>query len=222
MKKFYFLTIILTAFMFFPTRAQSDIQLRNVLKEGPVIEKTVFEEPEMKEKTKESRRAYFTLVSNINYAPFGVGIIINPSTTKSGYFFQLKFSEDFFFRNYRDNLAASETGIFDVNEFFMTGGSSKYITKEIQFNIGGGVMIGVPLDAGSGTVGKKEGITWVPSPRDASVAPVLSTGISLNLNKTKIILGYEVAFVKPERYPVQLLNNRSFSRLSSFVIGIGI
>jgi hypothetical protein len=169
------------------------------------------------------KKFYFTFNSNIEYAPFGFGFITSPTDTKPGYFFTVKFSEDHFTRNVNNRWDESKENIFDVDEVIITAGVNKNIIENIDFNLGVGFLSGnIYSIIASKIQTSSDGFIWTKSTKQPPFFPVLTWGLSFNKGRIKLLMGYDVAFVKPDKYPVVLLNSRSVARLTGVTLGLGI
>ena len=220
MKRIFLL--LFSVFIVFFTAAQEEreIKLRDVIKEGPVNKQPSFEDEESAQNNNLKSKTYFTLVSNIEYAPIGIGILKSANYGRPGYFFTLKISEDFITRDKEPDLRSSSSYIFDVDEIFITGGVNTKLYETVDFNIGLGFMWGFPWDA-STKISEGNKIIWTNSSKSPDLSFVLTGGFSFNINSIKLLIGYDVAFVKSDDYPVYILNDNSAARLSSLTFGIG-
>ena len=162
-------------------------------------------------------RTYFTVVSNVTYAPFGLGVM-RTVDEGTGWFANLKITDDVFLRNYSNETTGYKRNGFDADEVFLTAGVTKQITNAIDFYFGGGVMMGFPIYRASG---QGEAV-WAAAPAENFVAaPVLSWGVTLNAGKVLLLMGYDIAFVSADNYPVLLTDNNLVGRLTGITLGIG-
>ena len=159
---------------------------------------------------------YLMLNSNIEYAPIGAGIIFSDRPGIQ-YFANLKFSEDYFNRELStsNEQEFTESRPTDVNETIITAGIFKNITAGFDLVFGAGILTGKFYQPHY-TNDK----LWYPVDKSPAMSPVLTWGLAYNINRFKLLFGYEVAFVKPENYPVAILNQNSIGRLTSATIGI--
>lgn len=159
------------------------------------------------------------LESNINYAPFGIKILIQNDTSKVGAFFTMKLSEDCFFRSVDKNSTMSkyneDAAIMDINEFIVNGGVVLKIATNIDFYGGLGVLMGNKFIYKSSLTNP-----WVKT-NSMIMMPMASFGIVLTRNRFKISIGNETAVTRETHYMQSILNDKSFARLSSITFGFG-
>lgn len=209
--------LIFLIFIFLNVNAQehdSTIIMRNVLKDGPLITTPVFNNA-----TKNNY--YFTINSNIEYAPLGIGFISEKINSGKGYFIQIKLSEDWITRNTSKNVTEySDYEPFDMNEAFFTAGLIRRIKNNNSYYLGIGYLSGVYFQL-SDSQKSLFNPSWNEVTKKSSFSPVITGGFIYNKDKIKFILGYDIALVKPDNYPTTVLNTNSVARLTSLVVGIG-
>jgi hypothetical protein len=213
MKKFILLIIsLLTVTLFATAQEQSTTKMRDVIEEGPIYA----HEPETTQQ--QNKEAFYILLnSNIEYAQLGGGFIFKTTNMKPLFILNFKVSSDNLYRNFevKTPQAYNSSRPFDVNEIIVTGSFLFNLTENISYWLGAGIFTGQMVQPKS----LKEN-TWQPVDQSVGVHPVATCGVMLGKQRVKLLLGYDVAFVKPENYPTNQLNTKAPAKLTSATIGI--
>jgi|GEM_PF-2607347 len=172
--------------------------------------------------------------SNIEYAPIGLKLMIQPIDNKMGGYLTVKISEDIFFRDVNKGKSAidfnEDAVTVDINEVIIGGGIVLNISDNIDFYGGVGIMTGTKfmLNYYSRNIGttKNPIYEWNSSDywtktNSTMLMPMASFGVVLTKNRLKFSIGNETAFTKDAHFMSSKLNQKSFARLSSFTFGIG-
>ena len=156
--------------------------------------------------------------SNIEYSPFGIKVMIKSEDKTNGGYFTIKLAEDWLFRNVdmgsKPKIYNENADRIDISELMMAAGIVSNINNNIDFYLGVGVM------GGDIFMKQDNQNEWSRTTRKVAM-PLASFGLILTRNRIKFSIGNETAFTSDKNYPKDLLNDKSFARLSSFTLGIG-